>query len=112
MKTQKALFYNFLLVATAFIWGVSFLWVKDALNAGLDSSFFLFLRYLLASLLWLPVCAKELRQATGRQIWMGVVVGFFLYAAMLVQTVALNVTTPSNSAFITTSYVVLTPFAA
>lgn len=51
MKTQKALFYNFLLVATAFIWGVSFLWVKDALNAGLDSSFFLFLRYLLASLL-------------------------------------------------------------
>ena len=59
MKTQKALFYNFLLVATAFIWGVSFLWVKDALNAGLDSSFFLFLRYLLASLLWLPVCAKD-----------------------------------------------------
>ena len=112
MKTQKAFFYHFLLVATAFIWGVSFLWVKDALNAGLDSSFFLFLRYLLASLLWLPVCAKELRQATGRQILMGALVGVFLYAAMLVQTVALNMTTPSNSAFITTSYVVLTPFAA
>ena len=29
---------------------------------------------------------------------------------MLVQTIALGMTTPSNSAFITTSYVVLTPF--
>lgn len=112
MKTQKALFYHGLLVATAFIWGISFLWVKDALNANMDSSFFLFLRYLLASLLWLPLCAGELRRASWRQILMGAIVGFFLYAAMLVQTVALNVTTPSNSAFITTSYVVLTPFAS
>ena len=110
MKHQNAWVYNLMLIGTAFLWGVSFLWVKDALNAGLDSSFFLFLRYLLASLLWLPFCGKELKTLSRRQVFMGLTVGFFLYAAMLVQTIALGMTTPSNSAFITTSYVVLTPF--
>ena len=110
MKHQNAWLFNLMLIGTAFLWGVSFLWVKDALNAGLDSSFFLFLRYLLASLIWLPFCGKEVKKLTFRQVLMGLTVGFFLYAAMLVQTIALGMTTPSNSAFITTSYVVLTPF--
>lgn len=110
MKQNKAWFYNLILVLTALCWGVSFIWVKDILNANMDSSFFLFIRYLLASLLWLPFCLKDLRRVTGRQVLMGVIVGVFLYAGMLVQTIALKVTTPSNSAFITTSYVVLTPF--
>lgn len=110
MKQGKAWFYNLILVLTALCWGVSFIWVKDILNAKMDSSFFLFIRYLLASLIWLPLCMKDLRRVTARQVLMGVTVGVFLYAGMLVQTIALNVTTPSNSAFITTSYVVLTPF--
>ena len=112
MKKENALFYNGLLIMTALCWGVSFIWVKDVLNANMDSSFFLFLRYLLASLIWLPFCWKDLKQATARQLGAGFLVGIFLYGAMLVQTIALTMTTPSNSAFITTSYVVLTPFVA
>lgn len=110
MKESKKIVYDLSLIITAFIWGISFVWVKDVLNAGMSSSFFLFLRYTLASLILLMFCIKDLKKITREQLYMGVVIGFFLYAAMLVQTIALNVTTPSNSAFITTSYVVITPF--
>ncbi|WP_458861931.1 DMT family transporter [Acidaminobacterium chupaoyuni] len=110
MEKNKKLFYDLVLVTTALIWGVSFVWVKSVLNAGMDSSFFLFVRYLLASLIWLPFCVKDLSHITRRQLLMGVIVGLFLYGGMLVQTIGLGSTTPSNSAFITTSYVVCTPF--
>ena len=78
MKHQNAWLFNLMLIGTAFLWGVSFLWVKDALNAGLDSSFFLFLRYLLASLIWLPFCGKEVKKLTFRQVLMGLTVAFSL----------------------------------
>lgn len=110
MKINKKIIYSGALVLTSFIWGIAFIWVKSALNAGMDSSLLMFVRYTLAALVLFPFCAKGLFKLSRKQMVMGIIMGVALYAGMIVQTIALNVTTPSNSAFITTSYVVITPF--
>lgn len=83
---------------------------KNSIKRRDGQQLFLIHQIHVASLILLPFCAKDLFKLTWQQLRMGATIGFCLYAAMMVQTFALNVTTPSNSAFITTSYVVITPF--
>jgi len=100
-----------LLFATLF-WGLSFIWIKQVSNWGIDANVFLTLRYSIAALLILPFCTKELRTITRRELIYGLLIGVLMFLAMGFQTYGLNHTTPANSAFITTTYVVFVPFAS
>ena len=99
------------LVGVAAIWGLTFPMVKDAVE-GFPVSTFLAYRFLAALVV---VAAISLMQPTGlrrldRKGWVGgVVMGVFLTAGYVFQTLGLERTSASNAGFITGLFVVLTP---
>ena len=100
------------LLSCVFFWAIAFIWTKNALNFGISANQLIFIRYLIAVILMLPLVYKELKALTKRQVMLGAVGGMLLGGGMVLQTLGLQLTTPSNSAFITTTYVVMVPFAA
>lgn len=112
-KLKKSRFLGEIyLTLAAFFWAISFIWMKDALSYGLSANQVIFIRYTIAVLMMLPFCIKELKKVTKEELLLGLAGGVLLGGGMLLQTAALGMTTPSNSAFITTTYVVMVPFVA
>jgi drug/metabolite transporter (DMT)-like permease len=99
---------HILLLAVVAIWGSTFVVVKDALN---DVSPLLFnlIRFAVASICLALVSWKQLRNLTPSAIAGGAIAGFFLAMGYQFQTAGLALTTPSKSAFITGSTVILVP---
>jgi drug/metabolite transporter (DMT)-like permease len=95
-----------LLVVATFIWGASFVVVKEALTDATPIPF-LAVRFTLASLLLLVVMGRG--QIDRKAILPGVILGLFLFAGFIFQTWGLLDTTPSKSAFITGFSVILVP---
>jgi len=96
------------LVIITFIWGSTFVVVKNALA---DVSVFVFLasRMALASLLLALIFHRQLRGAKRETLLAASQIGFFLIVGYACQTTGLLYTTPSKSAFITGLSVVLVP---
>ncbi len=90
-------------LATLF-WGSTFVMVKDSL-ATLEPGQINFARFSVATLFFLPFLLGQNRALW----WAGLELGAWLFAAYLTQTVGLQYTTASRSAFITTLYVVALP---
>jgi drug/metabolite transporter (DMT)-like permease len=92
----------------AFIWGTTFVVVKDGLA---DVSVFVYiaLRFGLATLVMVLLFRGSLRHLDGRGVWAGMQIGFFMFGGFAFQTAGLKFTTPSKAAFITGSSVVLVP---
>lgn len=96
------------LAGVVFIWGTSFVLVKEAL-ADASPLMFLLLRFGVASLVLLPLLGRRMNWREPRAAGAGLLVGFFLFAGFLFQTFGLQHTTPSKSAFITSLSVPLVP---
>jgi drug/metabolite transporter (DMT)-like permease len=99
-----------LLVLIAFIWGSTFVLVKEALN---DASPLLLnsARMVVAALLLAVFYRKKIAVLTKPALKGGVVAGIFLFAGYAFQTSGLKLTTPSKSAFLTGTSSVLVPIA-
>lgn len=97
------------LFATTFIWGGTFVIIKQGL-ADLSPLLMVSIRFTLASLILLPFCIKVLLRADRKAIFWGCFLGSLIFAGFLLQTVGLKETTTSKSAFITTMMVIFTPF--
>lgn len=99
-----------LLVLIAFIWGSTFVLVKEALNDAsplmLNSA-----RMLVASALLGVFYRKKIAVLTKSSLAAGVLAGIFLFAGYAFQTSGLKLTTPSKSAFLTGTSSVLVPIA-
>jgi len=104
------------LLFVAFIWGVTFVMVQEAVRA-YPVFAFLSVRFLLAFLAMIPV-ALLLRKRTegwggeaslGKQVAAGAFIGLFLFAGYGFQTMGLKLTTPAKTGFITGLYVVTVP---
>lgn len=95
-----------LLVFVAMIWGSTFVVVKEALRDAAPLPF-IAVRFTLAGVLLFLVVSRGsvARQALGP----GLILGLFLFAGYVLQTTGLVYTTPSKSAFITASSVILVP---
>ncbi|TAJ98934.1 MAG: DMT family transporter, partial [Candidatus Manganitrophaceae bacterium] len=63
----------------------------------------------LASLVLLPFCIKALFRADRKAILWGFLLGLLIFSGFLLQTLGLQETTTSKSAFITTMMVIFTP---
>ena len=100
---------EFLLVISTFIWGSTFVIVKDALSHA--SPFpFLVVRFTLAGLVMFGLIARgRLPRAT---LFPSVVLGVLLFTGFAFQTWGLMFTTPSKSAFITGFSIILVPLLA
>jgi drug/metabolite transporter (DMT)-like permease len=99
---------HLLLLAVVFVWGATFVLVKDALR---DVSPLLFnlLRMTLAFIALAIVNHRQLRHISRKALISGLVVGLFLAAGYQFQTAGLALTTPAKSAFITGMVVVFVP---
>lgn len=98
------------LVGIAFIWGATFVVVKQALQ-DVSTLLFLALRFSLAALA-LTVAFRPLPSKfaqPGTLLRGGVLAGLCLWAGYVFQTVGLRYTTPSKSAFITGLSIVMVP---
>ena len=97
-----------LLILIAFIWGSTFVLVKEALNdaspLALNSA-----RMIVAAVLLAVFYRKKIAVITKPSLMAGVLVGVFLYAGYAFQTSGLKLTTPSKSAFLTGTSSVLVP---
>jgi drug/metabolite transporter (DMT)-like permease len=91
------------LVIAAFFYGSTFPLVKDAL-VGLTPMGYLFLRFAVATLALMPfavVIARSKRQNRRMLLKVGFIAGILLFIGYITQTVGLQYTTPSTSAFFT-----------
>jgi drug/metabolite transporter (DMT)-like permease len=99
---------HILLLATALVWGATFVLVKSALA---DTSPLLFnlLRMSIATIALVAINHRQLRALTPKHLKAGLLAGFFLGAGYQFQTFGLTRTTPAKAAFITGMIVVFVP---
>lgn len=97
------------LVFISFIWGATFVVVKDALH-DVSTLLFLALRFSFALVLLLVFFRGKLSAPLDRRSLLGgILCGTFLFFGYAFQTAGLRHTTASKSAFLTGLYIVLVP---
>ena len=99
------------LVGVAAVWGLTFAMVQDAV-ALLPTMAFLGYRFAGAAAIVWPVFRKRMHTLGAAGWRAGLVMGVFLTAGYVFQTLGLEETTASNAGFITGTFVVLTPLFA
>lgn len=97
------------LLGASFIWGSSFVVMKNTLDA-LPPLYLLAARFTLAAALLSLLFWKKWRLISRGYIKRGTAMGVFLFLAYTAQTYGLEGTTPSKNAFLTTVYCVIVPF--
>ena len=115
------------LVLAAFLFGITFVLVGDALD-DVTPAAFLVLRFALAVVVLAPVAVVSSRTAASRTaaspprppatpppdrrtlVRVGAVAGVLLFGGFAAQTIGLQDTSPATSAFITGLFVIFTPF--
>ncbi|MBN1781286.1 DMT family transporter [bacterium] len=90
------------------VWGASFPLVKIALN-DINPFLFLAIRFLLAGFLIMAVVSFQKGRVSRSQLLRGGLLGIFMFAGILLQTLGLQYTTASNSGFIAGTVVVMVP---
>ena len=106
---RKSALGRLCLIGCTFLWGTSFVVLKNAL-ASMPTLWILAIRFLGAALLMMLFGMKHLNKL-DRGYWVGgAVMGVFLTAAYIIQTYGLVYTTPGKNAFLTATYCVLVPF--
>ena len=97
------------LLVTTLIWGTSFVVQKNTLD-DISTLHLLAIRFSIAAVLMFIIAAKDIKKIDRSYIKGGVLMGIALACAYIVQTYGLVYTTPGKNAFLTASYVVMTPF--
>jgi drug/metabolite transporter (DMT)-like permease len=111
-KAELALGFN------AVIWGTTFVLVKGALHE-ISPVLFLVLRFSLATVALLALFlgrwkgrTSQAPRVTGKMVATGAMIGVFLFAGYLLQTLGLQSTTAPKSAFLTGLATVMVPLLA
>ena len=104
------LFPRVMLLLAALMWGGGFIGVQNALDHGWGVYHILAIRGLLGGSLLLAANSKTHWWKKTYLLRSGVVLGFFLFVGFALQTVGQELSTPSNSAFITALYIMIVPF--
>lgn len=106
---HKATLGRLCLIGCTFLWGTSFVVLKNALDT-MPTLWILAIRFTGAALLMALFGVRQLK-TLDRSYWTGgAVMGAFLAVAYIIQTYGLVYTTPGKNAFLTATYCVLVPF--
>ncbi|MFM9281098.1 DMT family transporter [Paenibacillus jiagnxiensis] len=96
------------LLLVSLAWGSSYITAKFVLHET-EPFLFLFLRFLITVLIMLPFTLKSLIKAS-KDTWItGIIFGLFIYAIFSFETWGIRFTSASNSAFIISLIIILTP---
>ena len=106
---QKAFWSYAGLFFVAFIWGSAFVVVKNALDH-VPPAYMVAIRFSIAALAMLAIFGRRLKDSGRETIKHGLIVGFFLFTAYLMQTIGCNHTTAGKNAFLTAIYIIIVPF--
>lgn len=109
-KNKVAFISDLMLAAVALIWGLGFPVTQMAIDAQLSSGLIVALRFLIAAAVMGIIFRREVRTITLRDALLGCVAGLILGMAFLLQVMGQSMTTPSNSAFLTSLNVIIVPF--
>lgn len=104
-KTQA----NMTLLFVAFLWGTSYTFIKQAIAAQMPPGFINTFRGLIFALLIYLFFYKTINSMTRAEFRIGLFAGIINCIVLQLQTVGLQYTTPSNSSFLTSTYVVILP---
>lgn len=104
---NKNIAFSLLILGMAFM-GIAFVFIKDAVT-GYSPFVFLFYRFLMATLVLSVIFYKYIPQVSNTTIKTASLCGIPLLLSILFQTIGLQYTTVSNSAFITGMVVLLIP---
>jgi drug/metabolite transporter (DMT)-like permease len=99
---------EFALLFTTVIWGGTFAIVKSALGS-ISPMMFLSFRFSIAAIIFLPFVFGRLKKLDSESIKGGLILGFLYFGGFAAQTVGLNYTSATKSAFITGTFVIFTP---
>ena len=97
------------LFAMTFIWGTSFVILKNTLES-ISTLYILAVRFTGAALIMAAFGAREWKTADRKYLIGGALMGVCLFLAYVFQTYGLVYTTPGKNAFLTTTYCVIVPF--
>ncbi len=96
------------LILLTILWGGTFVLIKKALTH-VSPFVFVSFRFGLASLFLLPFLWKHLKKLDFAAIKDGLWIGILFFGGFILQTVGLQYTTSTKSAFITGTFVIFTP---
>lgn len=99
---------DLLLLGVAFVWGSTFVLIKDALKS-VGPYTFLGMRFLLAYVFLYAATFRKVQGIDRQTVKAGMVIGLALMSGYVFQTVGLQYTTASNAGFITGLSVVMVP---
>lgn len=105
---SRSLKAHILLIFVTFVWGATFVLIKEAL-ADITPLLFSAARMMLAAVALALIYHTQVRQIRMPALKAGALVGIFLALGYGFQTTGLKFTTPSKSGFLTALYVVLVP---
>lgn len=100
----------YILIATI-IWGSTFPLMKLSLNF-INPVFFNFLRFIIASIIFLPISYKGIAKSGKNEFFKGLILGIFVTSGYIFQIIGLKYTDPDSSTFITSLYIVVAPILA
>lgn len=103
---------NGLLLLAALIWGTSYTMIKVTTRAGMPAGLLNGIRGAIFLALVYGFFHRQINHMTRAEFKLGFAIGFFYFCVIQLQTIGLKFTTPSNSAFLTASYVVMVPFVS
>jgi drug/metabolite transporter (DMT)-like permease len=106
--SSTALVAELALVGVAAVWGLTFVMVQDAIER-MPPMTFLGFRFVAAALIVVALFHRKVRHLSRAGWKAGLVMGVFLTAGYIAQTLGLERTSASNAGFITGLFVVLTP---
>jgi len=90
-------------------WGFNFVVIKDAIGI-IDPMLYIMLRYVVSFVLLAAIMPRSITTASRRDWSYGAALGVFYLSALIIQTYALQWTTPGKSGFITGLSVAMVPF--
>jgi drug/metabolite transporter (DMT)-like permease len=96
------------LLFTTVIWGGTFAIIKSALGS-ISPMMFLTFRFSIATIIFLPFVFGRLEKLDKESIKRGLILGFLYFGGFASQTLGLNYTSATKSAFITGTFVIFTP---
>ena len=106
--TQSETLPSLALLFAVLLWGSTFVLVKDTLNS-VDAFSLVAVRFSIAFVITLAILLFKQERLERDTMRDGVILGALVFLAFITQTIGLNYTTASNSAFITGLSVVLVP---
>lgn len=111
MERKSHLLSEASLVLVAVIWGWGFVATRIAVDDNLSPHFIMMCRFFVAMVVFGALFWKTIRVNLNRSALRGgILVGSALFLGFLLQTIAMEHTTPSNAAFLTATNVVMVPF--